>query len=68
MKKLLFFAFCIFFFIVTNASAVEIAWIQVQHREYGNGRSLNRLGFGLVDDRGNYLGLSREEFLFKIFL
>ena len=52
MKKIPFLAFCIFFFVAANAFAVEIAWIQVQHREYGNGNSLNRLGFGLVDDHG----------------
>ena len=60
MKKLSFFAFCIFLFIVTNVSAAEIAWIQVQHREYGNGRSLDRLGFGLVDDQGEYLTNARS--------
>ena len=38
-----------------NALAVEISWMQVQHRDYGNGKALRRLGFGLIDDRGNYL-------------
>jgi hypothetical protein len=55
MKKLPFFVFCIFFFIVGNAFAVEIAWMQVQHREYAMRKGLNRLGFGLIDDRGEYL-------------
>ena len=60
MKKIPFFAFCIFFFVAANAFAFEIAWIQVQHREYGNGKSLNRLGFGLVDDHGEYLANAKN--------
>jgi hypothetical protein len=38
-----------------KAFAVEIAWMHVQHRQYDSGESFNRLGFGVVDDYGNYL-------------
>ena len=55
MKKLLLFLFCILFFTVTNALAVEIAWMHVQHRQYASGKSFDRLGFGLIDDHGYYI-------------
>ncbi len=55
MKKILFIVLCIFIFTSGNALAVEISWMHVQHREYGAGKDVNRLGFGLIDDRGNYL-------------
>jgi hypothetical protein len=55
MKKLTFTVFCIFIFTTGNALAVEISWMHVQHRVYGAGKDLNRLGFGLIDDRGNYV-------------
>ena len=55
MKKLIFIVFCIFFYASSSAFAVEISWMHVQHREYGAGKDVNRLGFGLIDDRGNYL-------------
>lgn len=55
MNKLIFIVLCIFFYVTGNALAVEISWMHVQHREYGNGNALIRLGFGLIDDRGNYL-------------
>ncbi len=54
MKKLLVFVFCIFYFTVGNVFAAEIAWMHVQNREYGSGKSINRLGFGLIDDRKQY--------------
>ena len=38
-----------------NASSADIAWMYVQHREYGEGKSVNRLAFGLIDDQGRYL-------------
>jgi hypothetical protein len=38
-----------------SAAAVEVAWMQVQHREYAGGEAFNRVGFGLIDDRGIYL-------------
>jgi hypothetical protein len=55
MGKIIFIVLCISFYVTGNAVAVEIAWMQVQHREYGSGKSLNRLGFGLIDDRGSYI-------------
>ena len=38
----------------SNAPAAEIAWLNVQHRDYGSGQSINRLSFGLVDEETNY--------------
>jgi hypothetical protein len=55
MNKIIFIVLCISFYVTGNALAVEISWMQVQHRDYGNGKALSRLGFGLIDDRGNYL-------------
>ena len=55
MKKYLLLVVCAFFWMAHSATAVEIAWMQVQHREYAGDRSFNRLGFGLIDDRGGYL-------------
>jgi len=37
---------------VNNAFAAEISWMYVQHRKYESGRSLNRLAFGLIDEKG----------------
>ncbi len=67
MKKLLLFVFCILFFTTTNALAVEIAWMHVQHREYGSGKSFNRLGFGLIDDRGYYITNNKNIIEIKLF-
>lgn len=55
MKKLLFLIFCIFFSVTGSVYAINIVWMQVQHREYGNGQAFNQLGFGLTDAYGNYL-------------
>lgn len=55
MKKKLLFLFCIFYITIGYAFAVEITWMQVQHRKYGSGKSLNQLGFGLLDDHGSYI-------------
>jgi hypothetical protein len=60
MKKLIFAILCIFLFTSGNAFAVEISWMHVQHRVYGHGKALNRLGFGLIDNRGNYLPDNRN--------
>jgi hypothetical protein len=60
MNKIIFIVLCIFFYATGNAFAVEIAWMHVQHREYGNGKALNQLGFGLIDNRGNYLTDNRN--------
>jgi hypothetical protein len=38
-----------------NAAADEIAWLYLQHREYGDRAGLNRLSFGLVDEEANYV-------------
>ena len=55
MNKIIFIVLCISVYATGNAFAVEISWMHVQHREYGNGKALARLGFGLIDDRGNYV-------------
>jgi hypothetical protein len=55
MKKLMFVLICILFFAAGNALAVEISWMHVQHRDHGTGKALNRIGFGMIDDRGYYL-------------
>jgi len=60
MNKLIFIVFCISFYVTGNALAVEISWMHVQQREYGNGKTLTRLGFGLIDDHGNYLTDNRN--------
>jgi hypothetical protein len=38
--------------IASNAVAAEITWMYVQHRKYESGRNLNRLAFGLTDEKG----------------
>ena len=55
MKKVFFLILFLLFYTIENAFAVEIGWMHVQHREYGNGKSFNRLGFALIDDRGDYI-------------
>jgi hypothetical protein len=40
---------------IGNSLATEIAWMNVQHREYANGKDVNRLNFGLVDQELNYV-------------
>ncbi|MGD2270008.1 MAG: hypothetical protein PVI06_06365 [Desulfobacterales bacterium] len=67
MKKFLLFMFCILFFSAAKAVAVEIVWLHVQHREYGGGESFNRLGFGVVDDDGNYLTDAADIAAVKLF-
>jgi hypothetical protein len=67
MKKLIFIVLCIFLFTSGNAFAVEISWMHVQHREYGAGKDVNRLGFGLIDDRGNYLSGNQKIKEVKLF-
>ena len=60
MNKIILLILCISFYVTGNARSAEISWMHVQHREYGNGKALNRLGFGLIDDRGNYLSDNRN--------
>jgi hypothetical protein len=55
MKKILLVFICFSFFAAINAYSAEIAWVYVQHREYGEKKNLNRLSFGLVDHQLNYL-------------
>ncbi len=49
VKKILILIFLVF---AGNAQAAEISWMYIQHRIYENGRSYNRLAFGLTDDNG----------------
>ena len=42
----------VLFLLVSNAFAAEISWMYVQHRKYESGRNLNRLAFGLIDEKG----------------
>ena len=57
MKKAI--SVAVFFYISLllggNAFSAEVAWMYVQHRQYGEGKSVNRLSFGLIDDQGQYL-------------
>lgn len=55
MKKILLIVICLSFLAAINAYSAEIAWMYVQHRAYGEGRSINRLGFGLIDKQLRYL-------------
>ena len=46
----------IFFFVFSvSAYATDVSWMYVQHRVYENGRTYNRLAFGLTDDNGHVL-------------
>ena len=67
MKKIIFIVLCIFFYIAGNALAVEISWMHVQHREYGSGKSFNRLGFGLIDDHGDYITNNKNIIEIKLY-
>jgi hypothetical protein len=60
MKKIIFIVLCIAFYATGNALSIEISWMHVQNREYGNGKALNRVGFGLIDDSGNYVTDNRN--------
>lgn len=57
MKKTIFIATVLYISLlfIGNSLAAEIAWMHVQHREYGDGKRVNRLSFGLVDDEINYV-------------
>ena len=50
MKKIIISVVLISIFVVCNAYSAEIAWMYIQHRVYGEGKSVNRLGFGLIDE------------------
>jgi hypothetical protein len=38
-----------------EAFAADISWMYVQNRRYENGRNINRLAFGLIDEAGHSL-------------
>ncbi len=38
-----------------DALAADVSWMYVQNRRYESGRNINRLAFGLVDDKGHIL-------------
>ena len=67
MNRIIFIVLCIFFYITGNALAIEISWMHVQHREYGNRKSFNRLGFGLIDDHGNYITNNKNIIEIKLY-
>jgi len=46
--------------IVSNAFAAEVSWMYVQHRKYETDRNLNRLTFGLIDEKGQLSTDGRE--------
>jgi hypothetical protein len=52
VKKFLIILFCVF---AGRAHATDVSWMYVQHRVYENGRTYNRLAFGLTDDNGKDL-------------
>ena len=54
-KMKTFVAVTAFILFVSNAFTAEVSWMYVQHRRYENGRILNRLVFGLVDEKGHNL-------------
>jgi hypothetical protein len=43
-KSIVLVAFIISIFATGNAISAEIAWMHVQHREYGEGKSLSKRG------------------------
>lgn len=49
VKKILTILFCVF---AGSAHATDVSWMYIQHRVYENGRTYNRLAFGLADDTG----------------
>lgn len=55
MKRILFVSVCLSILAAASAYSAEIAWMYVQHRAYGEGKSVNRLAFGLIDDELHYL-------------
>lgn len=55
MRKILLIIVCFSFFAATTADSAEIAWMYVQHRLYGEGTSVNRLAFGLIDEQLSYI-------------
>jgi hypothetical protein len=52
VTKVLFILLCVF---TGSAHATDVSWMYIQHRVYENGRTYNRLAFGLADDTGHEL-------------
>jgi len=52
VKKFLIIFFCVF---AGRAYATDVSWMYVQHRVYEDGRTYNRLAFGLIDENGQEL-------------
>lgn len=52
MKKIVVVAIVL---LVSSAFAAEVSWMYVQNRTYENGRNINRLAFGLIDEKGDHL-------------
>ena len=55
MKQIILVVVCLVTLTAANTLAAEVAWMYTQHREYGAGQTVNRLGFALVDDQYHYL-------------
>ncbi|CAB1074560.1 hypothetical protein D1AOALGA4SA_2379 [Olavius algarvensis Delta 1 endosymbiont] len=41
----------VLFLFAGNAFGIEISWMYVQHRKYETCRQVNRLAFGLIDEK-----------------
>jgi hypothetical protein len=67
MNKIIFIVLCISFYATSNTFAVKISWMHVQYREYGSGKSFNRLAFGLIDDDGYYLKNNKNIIEIKLY-
>ena len=52
MKKIIVVAV---FLLLGDAFAADVSWMYVQNRRYESGRNINRLAFGLVDEKGHLL-------------
>jgi hypothetical protein len=52
MKKIIAVAIILF---LGEAFAADVSWMYVQNRRYENGRNINRLAFGLIDEKGHNL-------------
>lgn len=39
--------------LVSTFFAIEISWMHVRHRKYETGRTVNRLAFGMIAEKGN---------------
>jgi len=52
MKKILIIIMLVW---ASSSFAMEISWMNIQHRIYETGRTLNRLSFGLIDENSQIL-------------